>query len=92
MIVVLGFETVNTYSTRLSNFSVMFITFTRAAARSGGVAFTLHTVLLDKKPWMQSGYRKACTAVVGRHSQPATTNLIDLTKPIVSQLVSTSIE
>ena len=84
MMEVLVFEIVNSYSTRLSSFSVMFITFTRAAARSDGVAFALHTVLLDKKPWMQSGYRKACTTVVGRHSQPATTNFIDLTKPMFS--------
>ena len=43
------------YSTRFTSFSVIFIAFTSAAARSGGVAFTLHTVLFDNGPLVQSG-------------------------------------
>lgn len=44
-----------TYSTRLFSFSVVFISLTRAAALSEGVALMSHTVVLARGPRAQSG-------------------------------------
>ena len=57
---------VPTHSTRLTSFSSIVIAFTNAAARSDGVAFGLHTVLLASGPLAQSGKMSLLNAGTAR--------------------------
>jgi hypothetical protein len=60
---------IQTYSTRLASFSVMFMAATAAAARSAGEAVTLHARFFARGPFAQFG--KVVVAIADPTSREA---------------------